>query len=521
MATTLSFKDYIDQPAWRPEAPALAVSGTGMQMCSDPRNNAYRNPFLYFLRSTTLFEFYDPLRGDWGLLPPLNLNFVAAGSFMVFHPSQGPRGTLAAGATTQKVVLSTALPSAVAANQLANRGDGTGFRIRIVGLASGKTEEKYIIANTSGTTPTLTLDSVLSFTPATGDIYEIRSGRIFVDGGSTQAANNFRYYDLATNFASATLSITNLPAAITTDSACIALSEDNVPFDRIPGDGFVTGGATYNAGINQCILATASSSTTVTGSGMPADLVANEYTNFQVRIVEDTTTPTSVGQRRRIASHTSGATGVFTVAAFAVTPSTSCKFVIENDDDKLILRTSANTTTYNYNITANTWDTTTWAAAPAANGTGNAFAQAYGPTRDTSNNFRHSFAYFFRGGLGSTLDVLDIAGGATGVWSSNVTYGNSSANQGFGNGAATYYDGATLGGKYLHIGIGAASQRMMRFDVRNRVLESGTYMRFPQGAAVTGNKLAGALFVDGATKLTMLYQITNSQAQMFSLAVPR
>ena len=130
-----------------------------------------------------------------------------AGAGAVMMPAQGPRGVLAAGATTTSVVLSTALPAAVAPNQLANKGNSNGFKIRIIGNSaggSGKIEERYIIGNTGGTTPTLYLDSPLSFTPAAGDAYEIRSGRLYMLSAGTLAAGCWKYYDIATNSFSAT-----------------------------------------------------------------------------------------------------------------------------------------------------------------------------------------------------------------------------------------------------------------------------------------------------------------------------
>lgn len=519
MATTLGFKDVIDVPVWRPESPALAVSVNGSILCSDPRGTAYRHPYLYYLRAGASLDAFNPLTGDWlPLATPGGLGpGLSAGSWMVFHPSAGPRGVIAAGATTTSVVLSTALPAAVGANQLANRGDGVGFRIRIVGLTAGKTEEKYITSCTSGTTPTITLDSALTFTPATSDIYEIISGRLFMCGSGALAAGSFKYYDIATNSYSGNLSITNLPATLTTDSAPVALSEAMVAYNQIPGDGFVAGAGTYNNAVNQCIVASASSSTTLTAVGMPADLQTNEYTNFQVRIVEDTGTPTAVGQRRRIASHTSGATGVFTVAAFGVTPSATCKFVVENDDDKILMRSTNTTSVYNYNIAANTWDTTTWAAA-LGNGAGCTGAQLSGISRDVTHNARHSYVFFLRGGASSLIDYLDIAGGATGVWSNGIVYGNVSQTFTTGSNCATDY--CTNGGKYMYLAPNG-TQRLVRFDMRNRVMEPSTYLRFPQGAALVGPKMACMPFVDGATKLNFLYQITQSQAQMFSLATPR
>jgi hypothetical protein len=520
MATTLAFKDLIDIPLWRPESPALAASAAGACMANDLRNSAARHPYSYLLRSATALDAFDPTTGEWmPLASPALAGTFGAGSCAIFAPSQGPRGTLAAGASTTKVVLTTALPAAVGVNQLANRGDGVGFTLRIVGSSaggSGKTEERQIVANTAGTTPTIWLSSAFSFTPASGDTYELISGRVFLLSAGTLAAGAFKYFDIATNSFSGNLSITNLPATVGTDSSGIHLSEAHVASDRTPGEGQVSGAGTSDT--RNCVVATASSSTTITGAGMPADLVANEFTNFQVRVVEDTATPTAVGQRRRIASHTAGATGVFTVAAFAVTPSATAKFVIENDDDKLLLRSTASTSTFTYNITGNTWDITTFGVSGTAVGAGCILTQAFGTTRDTTNNHRQSFVFCIRGGASSAIDVLDIASGANGTWSNAIAYGGLS--QTFTTGTVGTYDGATLGGRFVYINVNG-SQRMARLDMRNRIMDPWSYLRFPQGAALVGCKLATSLFIDGSTKLSLVYHLTHSQTQMFSVMAQR
>lgn len=520
MATTVNLKDYLDIPVWRPESPPLAATGAGMSICWDHRNNSTKDPYLYFLRAATALDIYNPILGDWiALASPGLTGTFGAGATCVFHPTQGPRGTLAAGATTTSITLTTALPTAVGVNQLANRGDGVGFRIRIIGSAagsSGKVEERTIVANTGGTTPVIRLDSALSFTPASGDSYELLSGRVFMLSAGTLAAGCWKYYDIATNSFSGNLTVTNLPTTIGTDSSGVALAELHVPYDRNPGEGFIPGGATTSNALN-AIQATATSANTITGSGMFSDLQTNEYRNFQVRIVEDTTTPTAVGQRRRIASHTSGATGVFTTASnWTVTPSSSAKFVVENDDDKILLRSSATTTVYNYNITAGTWDTTTWATA-VAHGAGVVFEQGFGYTRDIAANARHSFVYCVRGGASSAIDVLDIAAAATGTWTNDIVYGNKA--QTFTTGTTGAYDPATKQGRLMQLNANG-TQRFARFDMKNRVMEPGSYLRFPQSTAVVGQKMANALFIDGATKVNFVYALNNTQAFMHSLLVP-
>jgi hypothetical protein len=516
MTTNINIKPIFDIPVWRPEGPPLAAIGAGMSVAWDHRNADNSHTGIFLLRTTTALDMYDPINGDWTLLPsPALGGSIAAGSTAVFHSGQGPTGTIAAGATTSSITLTTALPAAVGANQLANRGDGAGFRIRIIGNTaggSGLIEERVIVANSGGTTPTIWLDTPLSFTPASGAGYEIRSGRVYMLGAGATAAGFWKFYDVATNSISANLTVTNLPATIGTDSNAVALSESYVPWNRVSGEGFVEGGATYDGGKN-CILATATAAGTITGSGMPADLQTNEYRNFQVRIVEDTLNPTAVNQRRRIASHTSGSTGVFTLSSnWTVTPSSSAKFVIENDNDKILLRSSAATSVYNYNITANTWDTTTWAAG-VAHGAGVFWEQGFGYARDPGSQARHSQIFCIRGGGSAAIDVLDIAGGANGAWTNDIVYGRRT--QTFTTGTSACYDPATKGGQYLHINING-TQRFAMFDMKNRVLTPGVFLRFPQSTAVVGQKMAVATFVDGTAKASFVYALNNSQAFMHS-----
>lgn len=515
MATTLGFKDIIDLPKWRPNSPALGASAAGVALAWDMRNDATRHSYIYCLRTAAILDAYDPTTDEWmSVANPGLTGTFGAGAGMIFHPTQGPRGALnVAGNTTSKVVLSTALPAAVAINQLANRGDGTGYRIRIIGNGatnSGKVEERTIVANTAGTTPTLWLDTPLSFTPGAtnADSYEMLSGRLFMISAGTLAAGSWKYYDVACNVMSGNLSITNLYASGSTDVAMVALSEGYVPNDKTPGQGFLGN-----------ITATASGATSITGSAMPADLAADEYRNFQVRVVQDTTTPTAVGQRRRISTHTGGATGAFTVAAWAVTPSATATFVVENDDDKILLVSNTNAI-YTYAITGNAWDASTTFGAPGtAGGVGLVFCQAFGTTRDTTNNHRHSLIYRIRGGNVATIDTLDIAGAATGTWAADIAYANKGLTL-FNTGTCGAYMPCTFNGRFLMLNLNG-TQRMLRFDVRNRTLDTYAYLRFPQGAAVVGGKLAVDLFIDGATKLNALYHLTNTQAQFFSSLVQR
>jgi len=226
MTTTFNFKQKIDLPEWVPcdliytAANALLSATVGTCIVDDKRASQYNNPNLWYLQAATVLMQYNTVTNEFlQLLSPALTGAFGAGAAAVFFPSQGPRGTLAAGATTTKITLTTALPATVSANQL------VGQRIRIIGNAaagSGKTEERSIISNTSGTTPVITLDSALSFSPNSGSGYEFLTGRVYLLSSGLLAANSFKYYDICTNSFSGGLSITNLPATLSTDSSIIA-----------------------------------------------------------------------------------------------------------------------------------------------------------------------------------------------------------------------------------------------------------------------------------------------------------
>lgn len=510
MTTQISFRDIIDLPTWRPLADSPYASPAGPGFIGDLRNNDDRHPCIFYPHSSDEIDFYDVKNNEWiDILDP-SLSAVPVGG--VFMPSQGPRGTLAVGSTTTSIILSTALPASVAPNQLANRSDGTGFKIRIIGngtnSSSGKIDEKTIIANSSGTTPTIVLNSALSFTPQSGDGYEFLSGRLFMMANSN-IAGSWKYFDVATYSVSGNLSTTNLPAS-PYDNSFIGLDELFVPYNQSPGTGFLGN-----------LTATASSSTTITGqlSGGDSSVLANEYRNFQIRIIQDTVKPTSVGQRRNITSHTVGPSPIYTVSVWTVTPSSNATFVIENNSDRILLWINGQTNTFTYNISSDTWDTTTFAARPAAAAAGVTSGHAFSIVPDTNKNTRQSFIFSFRAGGNAALDLLDIAGDSNGTWSGNITYANKRHQ--FSTGTCGIVEPVTLEGKYLYINYNAG-RRFFRFDMKNRVLETSTFLNFTSSdISNSAQRIASTHFHSGTTKLAFLISIRSNQFEVFQLIITR
>jgi hypothetical protein len=515
MANT--FKKVIDRLMWAQVAPTPNASAAATSMCSDLRSDISRNPFVYQLVSNTVLNRYNIVTKGWSLVQsPALAGTFGVGSAMAFAPSFGLVGTIAAGATTTSVVLSTALPTAVGLNMLANRGGSGeyGFKLRIIDTTAGKTAERYITGNTAGTTPTISVLSSFGFTPSTGARYEIVAGRVFMLGAGTTASNIWRSFEVASNTLSSGLSTTGLPATIGTDSDIMVLDEQYTPYNNSPGDGMIKGAYNYDTGLvsRYALTATAAAAGTLTGQATLGDAVvaANEYRNFQIRIVEDTVNTTAVGQRRIIASHTAGPSPVYTLGtAWSVTPSANAKYVIELPN-LMLLRSSATTTVYTYNytdatinngtnsITTNSWSTTYFGVAPAANAAAGMWMPSWGIQPDANRYARQSFCYFFRGGA-ATLDVLDIAGGTTGSWTGALVY-DGSPGAFPATGSCGGYSPFENEGRmfYLNLYVASAVNQIFRFDVQNRVLSPFTATDFLQaGTAAVGKRIACYAAIDG------------------------
>jgi len=518
-----NFKKVIDRQMWVQVAPSPNAHAAGGGTTADLRNDISRNPFVYQLISASVLNRFNIIQKAWQLAvnPGLGGTF-GAGATCVFAPSRGLIGSIGAGCSTTSIVTTTAM-TAVGVNMLANRGGSGdyGYRVRIIGNAagsSGKIEERWIVANTGGTTPTLTLDTALTFTPANGDTYEILAGRVFMLSASTLAATIYRSFEVATNTLTS-LSNTNLPATIGTDTAFCALDELYVPYNQKPGEGFVIGAGQYDGTSKYCLTATATAAGSITGqaSGGDASVLLNEYRNFQIRIVEDTATPTAVNQRAMIASHTAGASPVYTLGTnWSVTPSATAKFVIEYPN-LIIARSSANTTMYTYNysgltvnngttsIASNAWSTTYFGAAANADGAGVTWVPSFGIQPDTVKNARHSFIFCFRGGASVNCDLLNIAGGTTGLWTAAVVYdGNAKT---MTTGACGCYAPFDNEGRFGYINSYTASlvNQVFRFDVKNRIFSPVTSTDFIQsGTAAVGGRIAAYVAIDDSEKYTVV-----------------
>lgn len=532
-----NLKKVIDRQMWVQTAPAPNAHAAGGSLAVDLRNDVSRNPFIYQVASGTVLNRFNIINKSHNFVvsPALGGTF-GAGTGAVFAPSCGLMGAIGAGSTTTSVTTSTTI-TAVGVNMLASRGGSGdyGFKVRIKFNAAGShgiTEERWIVGNTGGTTPTLLLDTPLTEAPHTGDTYEILSGRLFMLNAGALAAASFRSFEVATNTL-ASLSNTNLPSTVATDFSGIALDEQYVPYNRKPGEGFVVGTGTYDGANLLCLTATATAAGTITGqaSGGDASVLQNEYRNFQIRIVEDTATPTAVGQRGIIKSHTAGASPVYTMGTnWAVQPSATAKFVIEYPN-LLLVWSSATAVTYTYNysgatvnngtnsIANNAWHVTYFGNRGGNMGAGCTTFASFGIQPDAAKNSRHSFIFSFRGGAASTLDMLDIAGGTTGAWSNAIVY-DGAVNLTTGScGKYAPFDNEGKFG-YLDSYTASAINQIYRFDVKNRVLSSFTPTDWIQsGTAAAGDRVGTYCAIDGTDKYTVIYLLSHTSTISQELVV--
>lgn len=504
-----NFIPVLHRKEWVGTSPTPNAHAAGMGLGCDLRTHGYAHPWVLQLASATVLNKYHTVNKAWGFVQsPALAGTFGAGAGCVFAPSMGLTGSVGAGCTTTSVVTTTTITSA-GRNILANRGDGEGYVLRVVGKTSGKTEERKIVGNTSGTTPTILVSSAFTFTPASGDLYEILGGRLFMLSAGTTAAGVWKSYEMAANTLSGNLSTTNLPATIGTDFSAIALDEQYNQFDHVPGEGLIVGASTYDNATKRCLLATSSAASTITGQASAGDAVvsANEFRNFQIRIVEDTVTPAANGQRRIIASHTAGASPVYTVGAAWVTqPSSSAKFVIEYPN-LIFLRSSATTSVYAYNysgasitngtntIANDAWSTSYFAVAGNAMGAGCTSFLSSGMQPDAARNARNSFIHCFRGGSSQALDVFDIAGAITGSWENGAVYDGGTT---IGTGTCGKLSPGCCDGKfgYLNVYTASAINQMYRYDVKNRQMSPEAATNFTQaGTAVAGDRLASMIAI--------------------------
>lgn len=519
-----NFKKIIDRMMWVPVAPAPIAHAAGSSLAGDLRSDQSRNPNVFFFYSPSALYRYNTVTKAWGnLMNPATGGSATYGMACVFAPSAAIYGTLSVSSSSQDVFTIPSLPTTAPLNSLANRGGSGeyGYKIRLVSKSTGKTEERYIVANTAGSSNiTITVDTPFTFTPTAGDVYEMLHGALYLMSGGT---STFVRIDVALTLK------TTLTASGTTgaDTGIIALDEQYTPYDCHPGEGMIKGGYLYDSGLvdRYALEATAATSNTITGqaTGGDYDVVTNEYRNFQIRIVEDTTTPAAVGQRRVVQSNTAGGSPVYTlVSAWTTTPSANAKYVIELPNI-MLMRTNFSSSLFVYNygfqtyvnhgsgtVPVGVWSTSAFSSAAAGNSYGSFWAPSWGIRPDPRRNARHSFCHFFRGGS-TAMDTFDLT---TGTWTSNVPYdGNNGLS--LAQGSCGVLDPTSNEGRMVYINRYGQNEYnvLQRFDVRNLTMSPFTAPEIIQTAGASGGaRLASTAVLDGTDVYSNLLLLNTSSS---------
>ena len=345
------------------------------------------------------------------------------------------------------------------------------------GTAANLFQERTVtgfVSNYNGTS-TITLDSALPASVASGDTLAFSSGRYWVMGAGTVASGIFKEFDPATMTWSSPLATTNLPASIGTSGKLVAT----------PGQ------VAYATG-----TATSGGSTTLTNSAKT--WTTNQWTNYQVRI----TAGTGVGQTRTIASNTG--TALTVSASWTTTPNATSVYVIEANDDYMYFFGNNAVTMYRYSISANTWTvlspSTARAGTPGA-GMSWSFVQQTGNAiwANESDIMDGRFIYSFRGG--SALDRYDIA---SNKWLSVTTVPQVET---FASGSGYESDGARIYARK------DATNRFFYYDVVANTMVPWSTNPYPDGAAVEGDKIF-VWDLPNSTGVSWVYSLRNSGTEL-------
>lgn len=461
MAIVNSLRKVVDRKEWEQMTPAPVATAAGAFTITDPSGE---DKAIMFVQGASAIYRYDHMQDGWQQLP----NSGIAGTFAVgacgaFHP-YGPSGNATAGTT-----------STITTNLTINRSL-KGYKIRITaGPNAG--EERTIVSNTLGANSVITVDTPYSTAITASSVYLLLTGRYwFFNAGTT--AVGFAYYDRALN-AWTQRSVTGLPTAWSTDGRLCQTA---------PGKAFATGTATGGA------------ATTLTNTAKA--WAVNQWANYQVRI----TAGTGVGQVRPIASNT--ATTLTVASAWTTDPDATSQYVIEGNEDYLYLLGNNAVTLYRYSISLNSWTTLApgvarggaFAAGGGANWVNNV-SDALWTNENAIQNGK--YIYSWRGGASAVLDRYNIA---TNTWEA-LTY--TPQVDTFTTGSCYDYDDDFIMISKENTG------RLFRFIVAENRLVPWSTLRYPNGAAVGGDKMWTKTYTDGATDLKWVYHLLHTSALLF------
>lgn len=439
--------------------PAPTNTATGSFVITDIKESG--NLCLFVVSSTVHYLYYNDEDG-WVQIPSGSLG-----------------GTFGAGSCGHKTRWSNILTSNGGTTTQANTATGInglakGGTIRfLTGSNAGLERTINNILITPGGTNSLYFDALPNVV-ANNDTFVVSTGRFFIWNAGTMSTTSFKSYDPLTGVWTA-LSVTGGPTSWGTDGKMIITPSYDI---------FASG--------------TTSSATVNTLSNSSKSWTTNQWSNYQVRIIEGT----GIGQVRTISSNTG--TQLTVSQNWTVTPDITSKYVIEGNDDFIYLLGNNAVTMYRYSISGNTWTTisptSARSSAPGTGMSGNWISSVDSFGWDDENNIRNGrYIYSFRGGGTGTLHRYDIALNA---WT-EITYVGL---------AETFTTGSSYSklDRYIYIRK-ESTGRMFKYSISGNYLEPITTTLYPESTAVIGDKMWGVKYVEnGEMKLKWLYWLGNS-----------
>ena len=395
-----------------------------------------------------------------------------------------------------------------------------GYQLRVLSGTNNVGLIRPVMSNTASTitvaafAATMAASDVVILEPTSSQlsacVYQLECTRVWIQHPASAAVGSFKYYDYAYNawFAPTGFSSTGASASVGTDCALVTTSSTN--------DNTAT---TFISDI--ATSGTANTITTSTNSW-----ATNQWTNaYQVRI----TGGTGAGQVRAIIANTGttltvapwGRWGLANQSIF--TPDSSSNYVIEGNDDNIFLIGNNAITTYKYSVNSSAWTILT----PNSPRAGAAVAGCSGHwawgSNDASHNSDQSWTnevnttagrriYSFRG----TTAVLDYYDIALNTWINGITYAPATTAMVLG----TKY--TSVGGRYIYISLfvsATSGARIYRYDTITGNLDPFSQYLLPQGAALAGNTMFDASYVDGNTTITWIYQLLNTSQYMLRMMI--
>jgi len=467
MTLTIKARTLLHPKRWEARTPSPATNTAGAFLVAADMNTQMSR--IFEVTSVSSIYAYYGQEDAWIQLPGSGLGGTfGAGACGEFHP-YGPSGTATGGTTTTLITNLTIVRNL------------RGHKVRLTG-GTGAGAELIVKSNTIGANSVITFTTPAGAAISATTTYQLLTGRLWVFVPSTTAPA-LGCYDWATNAWVGGRSVTGVATNFGTEGQLIGT--DSLRSGTLVSDSAATAGG---------------ASTLTDGA---KNWTVNALSNLQIRI----TSGTGAGQVRTIASNT--ATVITTSAAWTTAPDATSQYVVEGNDDVLLLFGNAAVAVYKYSISGNTWTTITPAVARAGTPGAGMTADWIVGVQDADWNLAAApqngrYVYSFRGAAGNSLDRLDLT---TYTWAT-FSYGNQGE-------AFTTGSNSCAVRERIYVQKDS-SARLFYFDVVLNALRPFTTLAYGVGAATAGDKLAALDYTDGA-ELNFIYLRRPSTTELFRI----